>query len=49
MNKRFLGLVGLLALLFMASCEIESIEELEILHEARQTDGTQTSPKGKKD
>lgn len=49
MNKKFLGLVGFLALLFMASCDIDSIEEQEILREASHTDGTQTSPKGGKD
>jgi len=47
MNKRFLGLVGLFVLLLTASCDI--VEEQEILRQAHHTDGTQTSPKSKKD
>ncbi len=49
MNKKFLGLVGFLVLLLMASCDINGIEEQEILRAASKTDGTQTSPKGGKD
>ncbi|MEA1785145.1 hypothetical protein U1E44_03505 [Arenibacter sp. GZD96] len=49
MNKRLLGLVGLLALLILASCEVESVEEQDSLVTTLATDGTNTSPKDKKD
>jgi len=49
MDNRFLGLIGLFALLLFASCEVESVEEQEELFTISSSEGSTTSPKDGKD
>ncbi len=47
--NRFLGLLGLFAILALASCEVESAESEERLNTWANGEGTTTSPEGSKD
>ncbi|MEO9511882.1 MAG: hypothetical protein ABJN84_08945 [Flavobacteriaceae bacterium] len=47
--NRFIGLIAVFAILFLASCEVESAQEQENLVTTIATEGDQTSPKDSKD